>query len=143
MASAHNLISSAELREELERFASIIVKPKGSILFRRGDDPIGAFLVHRGRIGLCFDCESKAFPQRVLGPGAIVGLPASVSGNPYSLTAEVIQDSEFAFVPRRSLVQCLRNDPNFGFEIITLLSSEIFDMRSLLKTKPSDLPARV
>jgi CRP-like cAMP-binding protein len=143
MASIHNLISSAELREKLLRLASPIAKPKGSILFRRGDEPLGVFLVRRGRIGLCLDCENKAFPRRVLGPGAIVGLPASVSGNPYSLTAEVVRDSEFAFVSRRSLVECLRNDPNFGFEIITMLSSEICDMRSFLKSKPSDLPATV
>src|SRR5690349_16590453 len=143
MASIHNLISSAELREGLQRLASIIVKPKGSIVFKRSDEPLGGFLVRRREIGLCLVSNSKAFRRRVLGPGSIIGLPASVSGNPNSLTAEVIQDSELAFVSRLSLVQCLRNNPNCGFEIISMLCSEICDMRSLLKANPSDLPATV
>ena len=143
MASINNLISSAELREELERFSTITTKPKGSILFRRGDNPLGLFLVRKGRIALCLDCETKALPDRMLGPGAIVGLPASVSGNPYSLTAEVIQDSELAFVPRHLVISCVKNNPILGFEVISMLSSEICDIRSVVKAKTSNLPATV
>jgi hypothetical protein len=108
MASINNLISSAELREELQRLSTVTTRLKGSILFRRGDSPLGLFLVRKGRIGLCLDCETEAYPVRMLGPGAIAGLPASVSGNPYSLTAEVLQDSELAFVPRRLVVSFLK-----------------------------------
>lgn len=139
MASIHSLISSAELREKLERLASIVVKPKGSILFRRGGSPRGVFIVRAGRIGLYLDYESKALPRRTFGPGAIVGLPASVSGNPYSLTAEAIHESELAFVPRHALIQCLKDNPTLGFEVINMLSSEICDMRSMLKALPSDI----
>lgn len=143
MASINNLISSAELREELERLSTIITKPKGSILFRRGEKPLGLFLVRKGRVGLCLDCETKAYPVRKLGPGAIVGLPASVSGKPYSLTAEVIQKSELAFVPRHSVVSCLKNNPILGFEVVSMLSSEICDIRSVFKANNSNLPATV
>jgi CRP/FNR family transcriptional regulator len=143
MASIHNLISSAELREELERLSTIITKPKGSILFRRGEEPLGLFLVRRGRVGLYLDCETKAYPVRKLGPGAIVGLPASVSGKPYSLTAEVLQESELAFVPRPLVVSCLKNNPILGFEVISMLSREICDIRSVFKANHSNLPATV
>jgi len=76
----------------------------------------------------------------MLGPGAIAGLPASVSGNPYSLTAEVLQDSELAFVPRHLVVSFLKNNPILGFEVIRMLSSEICDARSVFKAKASNLP---
>jgi CRP-like cAMP-binding protein len=141
MSSINNLISSAELREELERLSTIVKKPKGSILFRRGDKPVGLFLVRKGRVGLCLDCETKAYPMRKLGFGAIVGLPASVSGKPYSLTAEVLQDSELAFVPRHLVVSCLKNNPILGFEVISMLSGEICDVRSVFKANTSDIHA--
>ena len=141
MASINNLISSAELREELERLSTSITKPKGSILFRRGEKPLGLFLVRRGRVGLCLDGKTKAYPVRKLGSGAIVGLPARVSGKPYSLTAEVLQESELAFVPRHLVVSCLKNNPILGFEVINMLSSEICDIRSVFKANTSNLTA--
>ena len=143
MASINNLISSVELREELQRLSTVTTRLKGSILFRRGDNHLGLFLVRKGRIGLCLDCETEGYPVRMLGPGAIAGLPASVSGNPYSLTAEVLQDSELAFVPRRLVVSFLKNNPILGFEVILMLSSEICDTRSVFKAKASNLPATV
>ena len=141
MASINNLISSAELREELERLSTIVKKPKGSILFRRGDKPVGLFLMRKGRVGLCLDCKTKAYPVRKLGPGAIVGLPGSVSGKPYSMTAEVLQDSELAFVPRHLVVSCLKNNPILGFEVISMLSGEICDIRSVFKANTSNIHA--
>ena len=132
-----NLIPSPELQAELERLATIVFKPKGTILFRRGEDVSGVFLIRAGRVSLALDCESRVYPARVLGPGAIVGLPASVSGNPYSLTAKVCEDSELAFVARAALLGCLRNNPSLCFQVMDMLSGEISGIRSAFKQNGS------
>src|ERR1700739_3084825 len=128
-----NLIPSPELKAELERRATIVFKPKGTILFRRGEQVSGLFLIRKGRVSLALDCESAVYPPRVLGPGTMAGVPATVSGNPYSLTAMVVEDAELAFVPRAAVLACLQNNSVLCFQVMDMLSGEISDIRSAFK----------
>jgi CRP-like cAMP-binding protein len=137
-----NLIPSPELKAELEQRATIVFKPKGTILFRRGEDVSGVFLIRNGRVSLALDCETPFYPARILGPGAIAGLPATVSGNPYSLTAKVVDDAELAFVPRDLVLQCLKNNPALCFQVMDMLSGEISDIRSAFKQNGSTRRAK-
>lgn len=137
-----NLIPSPELKAELEQLATIIFKSKGAILFRRGEDVSGVFLIRSGRVSLALDCETPLYPARILGPGAIAGLPATVSGNPYSLTAKVVDDAELAFVPRDAVLDCLRNNPTLCFQVMDMLSGEISDIRSAFKQNGSTRQAK-
>src|SRR5512133_1101003 len=141
MGYANNLIPSPELQTELERLATIVLKPAGSFLFRRGDEVSGVFLIRSGRISLALDYETPVYPARLLGPGAVTGLPATVSGNPYSLTAKVVEDSELGFVPRAQVVECLKNKPSLCFQVMDILSDEIADIRSAFKRKRSRVRA--
>jgi CRP-like cAMP-binding protein len=135
MGSANDLISSSELQLELERLATTVLKPAGSFLFRRGDDVCGIFRIRSGRISLALDYETPVYPARVLGPGAVTGLPAAIAGNPYSLTAKIVEDSELGFVPRAQPLECLRNNPLLCFRVMNILSDELADIRSAFKRK--------
>ncbi|HEV2728634.1 MAG TPA: cyclic nucleotide-binding domain-containing protein [Terriglobales bacterium] len=137
-----NLIPSPELKAGLEQLATIVSKPKGMILFRRGDPPAGVFLIRSGRVSLALDFPNSAYPPRILGPGAIVGLPATVSGNPYSLTAKVLEDSELAFVSRHAVLECLEDNPLLCFQVMDMLSGEISDIRSAFKQNGSNRRAK-
>jgi CRP-like cAMP-binding protein len=128
-----NLIPSPELQAELERLATTVFKPTGTILFRRGDDVSGMYLIRSGQVRLCLDCETPLYPARILGPGAIVGLPATVSGNSYSLSAKVVEDSELAFIPRDAVLKCLQINPVLCFQVMDMLSGEISDIRTAFK----------
>lgn len=133
MANFGNLVPSSELRTELEQLATIVVKPKGAILFNHGDNVSGVFLIRSGKVKLCLDCEKEVYPSRFLGPGAIAGLPATVSGSPYSLTATVVEDSELAFVTRNSVLSCLKDNVVLCFQVMGMLSGEICNARSVFK----------
>ena len=119
-----------ELRQQLEERASVISRPKGAILFRRGDPVSGLFLIRRGQVQLGLGCDSRVFPARILGPGSFVGLPATMSGSPYSLTAEVTEDSELSFVTGSEVIELLSSNPQRGFEVMAILSDEISEIRS-------------
>lgn len=112
-----------------------MIKPKGSVLFRAGQPVRGAFLVRSGRVKMSLD-HSTLCPARTVGPGSIIGLPATFSGEPYSLTAQVQTDCKLDFVPRARLLRLLRNNPELGFQIVRLLSEEIFHMRKAASAKP-------
>ncbi len=133
VCSGTNLIPSVELKERLLGLATLVSKAKGSILFRRGDTVTGLFLILRGKVSLGLEKESPVFPTRTLSAGCIAGLPGTVSGNPYSLTAEVIQDAELAFVPRKTVLDLLHNDSVLCFQVMEMLSGEISQVRSAFK----------
>ena len=137
-----NLIPSPELKAELEQRATTVFKRKGTILFERGEEVSGLFLIRSGRVSLALDCETSVYPPRILGPGAIAGLPATVSGNPYSLTAMVVDDAELAFVPRAAVLNCLQNNPTLCFQVMDMLSGEICDIRSAFKQNGSSRRAK-
>jgi|SRR5581483_2390226 len=125
-----NLVVPAELKKKLEERGSVISRPKGTVLFRRGDPAQGLFLVRRGEVTLGLGCESAAYPPRMLGAGSVVGLPATMSGAPYSLTAEVTEDSQLSFVPRSVVLKLLRSSPELGFAVMAILGDEISKIRS-------------
>lgn len=124
-----NFVLSAELRERLEEMASSSAKPAGTVLFRRGDSVSGVFLIEKGKAKLTLG-ESSAYPPRKLGPGSILGLPATLAGAPYSLTAEVVEDAQVGFIPRDTILEFLRANPLFCFQVTQILGEELSEMRT-------------
>ena len=45
---------------------------------------------------------------RIADPGEVVGLPATISGRPYELTAEALEPIQANFIPRHGFLQFLR-----------------------------------
>ena len=137
MMDSHNLIPSLELTKRLERLATIVHKPKGAILFHRGDSASGVYLVRNGEVSLSIECDDAIFPPRIMTSGFLVGLPGTVSGNPYSLTAEVVEDAELAFIPRKAVLDLLRENSALCFQVMEMLSEEITQIRSAFKSTDS------
>lgn len=136
-----DLVVSSAMQEQLLLLGTTLSKAKGTVLFRHGDAVLGVFLILSGKIRLALDGASSSFPFRILGPGSVAGLPASVAGSPYSLTAEVVEDAELAFVPRLALLECLQKNPQICFEVMDILSREISQTRSVIK-RGGPIPAR-
>ena len=110
-----------------------MLKDKGTILFRLGQPCRGAFLIHSGQVRLSLDPASSPYPARTVGPGFIVGLPATLSGEPYSLTAEAKSRCRLEFISRQEFLSLLHRNPDAGFQILRLLSEEIFHIRKVIK----------
>ena len=121
------------LRKRLQSVATAVRKPKSAVLFRAGQACRGAFLIRSGRVELSLEGASHLYPARVVGSGSVVGLPAAFSGEPYSLTAKTKTDCRLDFIPRRELLDLLRRDPRAGFDVVRMLSEEIFHMRNVAK----------
>ena len=126
------LTAPPELQSAIKASASVSQKKKGTILFRRGDPVIGVFLVLHGNVNLRLGEQGSAYPERKVGCGAIVGLPATLSGGVYSLGAEVSEDAELAFVSRQDFLEILAKDTNLCLEAMNVLGNEIASMRSAL-----------
>ena len=126
---------SAKLRLELERCGSILARDSGSVLFRRGDPVHGVFLIRSGTVSLELDPSGDTYPRRTIGPGSVVGLPATLGGRPYSLTAVVVADAEVSYVPRQKFLAVLGDDPRLCLEAMKSVGREIARMRDTAKSR--------
>lgn len=120
---------SIELCKRLHGVATTVRKEKGAIIFREGQPGRGAFLISSGKVRLTLDSARGLYPARTLSTGAVIGLPATLSGEPYSLTAEATTICRLDFIPRRRLLNVLLRDAEAGFQIARVLGEEIFKIR--------------
>ncbi len=116
--------------EALRRLDTIAVRKDvfpGAKLFLAGEPASGLFLVRQGRIKLSLPAagEHKCLEERVLGPGAILGLEAAISGKTYEFTAEAMCASTVCFFPRVDFLTVLRQYPQATLCVTCLLSSAV------------------
>jgi len=119
------LEAPSELRIRLANVGQAIGCSAGTFLFRRGEGVKGVFLVCSGTVRLGLEHDPTAFPSRLAEPGSILGLPATMSNSPYSLTAEASEDCKLIFVSRESLLGLMRDHHNLCFAIMRILTDEL------------------
>jgi CRP-like cAMP-binding protein len=119
------------LCEVLEAIVAESTAAPGSFLFHRGDNCQGAFVIKSGRVRLSMETH-KSVLERTAGPGSVLGLPATMSGKPYSLTAEVIEITNYIFVDAYKVRDTLARNPELCFEVLGLLSREVQQLRERL-----------
>lgn len=123
--------ASPHLCEILECLGARESAAPGSFLFRRGDSCRGVFVIKNGVVGVSIPDHKPPF-HRTAGAGCILGLPATMSGKPYSLTAEVLEEAQVVFVPRHMVLKSLEHNPELCFEVLGLLSREVQQLRERL-----------
>ena len=115
--------------DALQSFDAIkaIEKPnRGDVLFHEGRVPRGVFVLCEGRVKLSVCSENgKRLMLRVAGPGEVLGLSASVAGKPYEVTAEVLDNSQVAFIKRKDLLKFLREHREACLQVVHLLSQDL------------------
>ena len=138
-------IASANLQTILEQSCEKVRKPRFSVLFRHGDRTSGMFVVLSGKVSLGFGVNS-AF-DRSYGPGALVGLPSTLTRRNYCMTATVTEDAELGFWSPEALDSLLHNRPDLCQQLLVILGEkmaenyELFVQRakSSLKTRRSPM----
>ena len=125
-------VLSENLLAEFERIGTVLHKPKNTVLFRQGDAADGVYLIRSGEASLTLcSAKGKVLSAREVGHGAVLGLPATMSGRTYSLSATLLQDSEIVHVPAERLRDLLRDNTEVCFEVVQVLGRELTFMRTL------------
>ena len=118
-------IAHSDLYAALERRCERVRKRRSTVLFRRGEKAFGMFLVIRGTVSLDFGVDASTVLANVCGPGALVGLPATLSRTNYSMTATVTEDAELGFLARRDLVSLLHQHAELRQHVLAILSAKV------------------
>ena len=116
--------------EELQRIGKHQAVESGTILFERGEQNRGLFVVTSGRFALSSG-DDPVRVTRIAEKGSLLGLPATVRDAPYSLTAEAVTDSDVYVISPAEFRDLLTNNPRVGMAVVSILAEEVFEMRRI------------
>ena len=120
----------------LAAITSAAAYPKGATLFVEGQSPRGVFILCSGRVKLSTSsADGKTLILRISDPGEVLGLPATVTGKPYELTADVIEPTQANFISRVDFLNFLRDHGEAALRVAQQLGetyhSAVAEMRSI------------
>jgi len=136
--STFGVRADTNLQAALRTFASQAVELKASdFLFHQGDKPHGCYLIKSGKMRLSLDAvPGLGILRRVVGPGCVVGLPATINGHVYSLSCEAIEDAELAHLSKQDVALLIKSNTAAAMKLLDLLSSEIQAVRAEMAKMP-------
>ena len=113
-------MSSLSTIEQLQRL------PARTVLFREGDAPRGAYLIHSGEVELAFAGRNGVQKTlRVAEAGEYVGLGDVVAGRKHDCTATARTPVTAGFVPMVDLATLLNETPSLWLTIAENLSAGV------------------
>ena len=117
---------AGEALREFDRVKEELIANKGELLFAEGRPARGVYMLCDGRAKLSVSSESgKRLMLRVAGPGEFLGLEATLRGESYDFSAELLDTARIAFIKRKELLKFLRDNPNICLELVSRLSDHL------------------
>jgi CRP/FNR family transcriptional regulator, cyclic AMP receptor protein len=121
--------------EDLEKIKYASAFPQGAVLFVEGQDPRGAYIVCSGRVKLSTTSrDGKTLILRIAQAGEVLGLHATVSGDPYELTAETLQPCQLDFIKRNDFQQFLQTHGDACLNAAQHLSQNCQDAYEMIRS---------
>lgn len=122
--------------KHLESITAAASYPKGATLFVEGQKPRGVFILCSGRVKLSTSsADGKTLILRVPEQGEILGIAATVSGQPYQASAEVLEPAQANFIARNDFLDFLRDHGEAALRVAQQLSENyhlaINEMRTI------------
>jgi CRP/FNR family transcriptional regulator, cyclic AMP receptor protein len=122
--------------QALSMITSAAVYPKGATLFVEGQSARGVFILCSGRVKLSTSsADGRTLILRMSEAGEVLGLPATVTGKPYELTADVIEPTQANFIGRDDFLRFLREHGEAALRVAQQLGetyhSAVAEMRSI------------
>ena len=110
---------SPDLLQALHGIKSVQTFPTGATLFQQGSAVTGVYVVESGEVRVLLPTgQSEEQLLEVVGPGAVLGLSESMTG-------EAGGETKAAFIPREKFLEFLREHCDFCMQMVRLLSEEL------------------
>jgi CRP-like cAMP-binding protein len=134
-------VAEPELLETLWRHAVPLNCAEDRKLFSQGDDPTGLFILRSGEVVMILE-NSVGVPLMLtpMVPGSVLGLPALVSDEPYSMTAMAQGGARVGFVNREEFSSLMLSEPQLALMIVRILAAEVRTTRAAMSTAIPERP---
>jgi CRP/FNR family transcriptional regulator len=94
---------------KLNEITTSATYPKGATLFVQGQMGRGVFILCSGHVKLSTSsADGKTLILKVAEPGDILGLPSTISGNPYEASGDVLESCQANFISRVDFLAFLK-----------------------------------
>jgi CRP-like cAMP-binding protein len=126
----NSFAADVRLFEALKERSQPVSCIEGRILFGQGDAQVGLYIIESGEAALMMTSDSgKAVMCLHAGAGSVLGLPAVINDETYSLSAMARKGSEVGFVTYDDFKELLRTDPSMNSYLLNVLAKEVRDAR--------------
>jgi CRP-like cAMP-binding protein len=112
--------------QALDKRSQPVSCDQGRILCTQGEAPKGLYIIRSGEAALMMQSPSGEiiFPLRAPA-GSLLGLPAVIGNEPYSLSAMVRKDSDVRFVSRNDYLELIKTAPSLYPSVLQVLAAEL------------------
>lgn len=118
-------LSSEEVAELSHCKLAHSYKP-GQVIFYEGNRPFGVYCLEKGKVKLTkYTPDGKSYIVRLVKGGDLLGYRSFLTNEPYSATAEVIEEATVCFLDRTIFLDSLRQNPAFALEMLEQLGSDL------------------
>ncbi len=100
--------------------------PRHTVLFAEGQQPRGVYVLCEGRAKVSIaSAEGKTVVLRIAQPGELLGINATLNGEPYNATVETLERCRIDFVPGEALLKLLDRDRKACLEVAKALGRKL------------------
>jgi len=108
--------------QAIDKIKKQITYPKGTLIFAEGQPSPGMLILTEGRVKLTMSSsQGNRFILRVVEPGGVLGLNATVCGGPHQVSAETLEPCKASYVRREDLFRLMREDSSFSLRVLQTL----------------------
>src|SRR5215467_5065402 len=118
---------SSDLRQGLHGVKSAMrTYAKGAKLFQHGMPVDGVYIIESGQVRVLLPTMQRRLQLlETAGPGAILGLSETMSGDHYRVMVEACEPTTATFIPRENLMEFLRQHCDLCLQLVRLLSDDL------------------
>lgn len=126
-------VADPELIRALQTRATELACDADRLLFNQDDPAVGVYIVRQGAATLTMHSHDGRIIFSIQAtPGSLLGLPAMISDQPYSLTAVARAGAKVSFVGRTEFFDLMHTDPLLSLKMLQLLAAEVRTAREAL-----------
>jgi CRP-like cAMP-binding protein len=126
-------VADPDLIHALLTRATPVVCDADRLLFNQDDPAAGVYILHQGSATLTMQThDGQAIFSVQAKHGSLLGLPALISDQPYSLTAIARAGAQVSFVGRAEVFALMHSDPLHSLKMLQVLAAEVRTARQAL-----------
>ena len=125
-------LADPSLLRAFEKWSGPISCDETRLLFCQGEVSTGLFILHSGEAILemrCCDTGQTVIRFQAPG-GSLLGLPAVLTNQPYSLSATALQGARVSFITRSRCLELLQSDTALSLNALQIMAAETHAARS-------------
>ncbi|MGB7264909.1 MAG: cyclic nucleotide-binding domain-containing protein [Terracidiphilus sp.] len=126
-------VADPELIGALQQHSTPVLCETDRLLFRQDDPADGVYILYQGVVTVTMSAhDGRQIFSIQLAPGSLLGLPALVSDQPYSLTAIAGAGAQVSFVGRADFFAIMQAAPLLSLKMLQVLAAEVRTARQAL-----------